>query len=198
MESKIKLLISQLGENRVKKNIDLSEYLETGLGGLVNVFYIATTSRELIKAVQLCRQLKIPFFIFGLGSKIAFSKEGVKGLVIKNRSSNLKIFGVKGKVGKEGLGVEEALLEADSGVSLAKLASFSHDQGLGGLESIKEMLGTIGGTLKIAPILKEKTIQVKILTVSGSQKSKSVNQLTKEDIILSIVLKLKARKVSQE
>lgn len=195
MESKIKLLVSGLGENRVRVNIDLSEYLQTGLGGLVQAFYIATTTRELIKSVNLCKELKIPFLVIGAGSKIAISLQGVHGLAIKNRSDNLKIFGIKGKVSRLGIGIEEALVEADSGVSLARLADFASVQGLGGFQLLSDMPGTVGGSFHINPNLSQKAHEIRVLTETGSQKIKTYQQISRQDIILSVVFKLKASKI---
>ena len=85
-----------MGDIRVKENIDSFEY-----------YYIATSLRELIKAVELCRELSVPFLIFGQGSRILLADMGFKGLGIKNRSGNIKIFSVKGKVSKNGLGIDK-------------------------------------------------------------------------------------------
>lgn len=193
MDDKLKLLISQLGDNRIKQDCDISEHLQTGLGAKVPAFYIATTTAELTRAIKLCRELRLEFLIFGSGSKMAIADLGVKGLVIRNRSDNLKIFGVKGKVSRLGLGIEEAFLEADSGVSLVRLVEFASDQGLGGMEILRSTPGTVGGSLYINPILKEKVNQIKILATNNTIKEKSYIDLKREDIILSVVFKLKAK-----
>lgn len=193
MDSKLKLLISQLGENRVKIDSDISEHLHTGLGAVAEAFYIATTVKELIKVVDLCRELKLNFMIVGAGSKVALSEKGFTGLVIKNRSDALKIFGIKGKVSRAGIGIEEAFIEADSGTSLSRISDFAHVQMLGGFETLKMGIGTIGGSLMVNPVLREKTSQIKVLTKTGSQKAKQLKDITREDIILSIIFKLKAR-----
>lgn len=194
MEEKIRLLISELGESRVKRDINLTEHLQTKLGGKVAAFYIATTSRELIKAVELCRELGINFLVIGSGSKVAISEGGFLGLVIKNRSDNLKIFGIKGKVSKAGLGVEEALIEAESGASLKKIIDYGLTQGLGGLEGLGNTPGTIGGNFYISPILQEKTKQVRVLNSAGFQKLKLPKEVSRDDLILAIVFRLKAKK----
>lgn len=195
MESRIKLLLSYLGENRVKQNIDISEYLQTGLGGLAQAFYIATTTRELVRSAELCQELKIPFLVVGAGSKIAISADGIRGLVIKNRSDNLKVFGIKGKVSRLGIGIEEVFIEADSGATLSKLVEFASAQGLGGLDVLRSSPGTVGGAFFLSPILQEKSHQVKVLTQAGSQKIKQAPKVLRDDIILSAVFKLKAKRV---
>ncbi|GEM_PF-1563023 len=195
MEERIKLLVRSLGEERVKENIDLSDHMETRLGAVTRLFYIATTTRELIKAVELCRELKINFLIMGSGSKMAISDKGFEGLVIKNRSDNLKIFGIKGKVSRAGLGIEEAFLEADSGTSIGRLSEYSLQQGLGGFETVKQAPGTVGGSIHTFPVLREKVHQVKVLTKTGTMKVKHLSEITREDIFLSVIFLLKAKKV---
>lgn len=194
MDDKVRLLESVLGETRIKRGIDISEHLQTGLGAKVRAFYIATTTRELIKAIELCRELRINFLLIGSGSKMAISEQGVDGLVIKNRSDNARIFGVKGKVSRNGIGVEEAMVEVDSGISLSGLAGFAQKQGLGGLEELEKAVGTVGGSLAVNQILREKAIQVKALTLSGHEQTKELKDVKREDVILSAVFKLKAKR----
>src|SRR3989344_443198 len=117
MDSKFKLIVDYFGKDRFKFNESLKEYTALSSGGKADIFFIAFTISELIKIVGMCRQLKLPFFIFGIGSKIMISDAGFPGLVIKNRTKNITTISVKGKVSKVGIGVEEALIEVDSGVS---------------------------------------------------------------------------------
>lgn len=194
MEEKIKLLTSQLGENRVKRNVDFKEYFSIVQEGVVEALYIATTTRELIKSVELCRELKLDSWVFGSGTKIIIPQGGFQGLVIKNRSDNLRVFGIKGKVSREGIGIEEAFLEADSGSSLGRLDEFASQQGLGGLEVIKSIPGTLGGSFYTNADLQRKASQVKVLTSVGNQEAKEVSEVSREDIILSVVFKLRAKK----
>lgn len=188
------LLASELGEIRLKRNIDISKDVYNQMGGVVGAFYIATTTRELIRVVELCRELKIKFFIIGSGSKSALAKENLDILVIKNRSDNLKIFGVKGKVSRAGIGIEEAFIEAESGASLQNLAEFALVQKLTGLEDLKKGVGTVGGSFAINPTLRTEAHQVKVLTPEGEIETKTTAEVTREDIILSAIFKLKARK----
>lgn len=191
MEDKIKLLISQLGENRFQREVLLSSYMR-GVKGMASAFYIATTTRELVRVIELCQELKLDFLVFGSGSKTFLSTSRFQGLVIKNRSDNLKIFGVKGKISREGLGIEEALLEADSGVSLKRLAEFAKEQGLVGLDFWERALGTVGGSLGLDLNLRAKTAEVKVFTIDGEVKSKLAKDVVRGEIILSVVFKLKS------
>lgn len=191
---KFKLLAADLGDLRIKKDVDLTDYLQSGLGGPAEFFYIATTIRELEKAVKAARDLKLPTLIIGSGSKVAIAKSGILGLIIKNRTEHIRLFGIKGKVSKFGLGIEEALVEADSGISLTKLAEYTKTQGLTGLESLQNLKGTIGGSFQMNPTLNTFASQLKILTPKGQITDVKPQERDKNDIILSIIFKLYAKK----
>lgn len=194
MPDRINLLKSQLGDHRIKLDFDLSKELQSGLGGKVAAYYIATTSRELILCVSLCRELNIEYLVIGSGSKVAISDNGFRGLIIKNRADNLKIFGIKGKVSREGLGIEEAFIEAESGVSLSRLSDFAALQKLSGLEIFKTSLGTVGGSVFFDPTLRGKSNQIKVLTSNDNVITKEPGELLKDDLIISVTFKLKSKK----
>lgn len=195
MEEKINIIISQLGDLRVKRDVDLSEYVSLKPVGYASALFLATSIAELIRAVLLCRELKIPFLVIGSGSKITTVGTGFLGLVIKNRSQNLKIFGIKGQVSRAGIGIKEAYIEADSGVNLSDLADYALKQGLIGFDDLRLAKGTVGGSLSSSPVLFEKVTQIKVLDNSNIEKTKEKQELSKRDIILKAVFHLKAKEV---
>lgn len=194
MESKFKLIISTLGELRVKQNVNLSDYLTTRIGGPARLFYMATNISELIKASDIASRIGVNFFIFGTGSKTTAPNSGFNGLAIQNKSSSLKIFGVKGTVSTSGLGVEEAMIEADSGVTLVKLAIFADKQRLTGLEDLQFQTGSVGGSISIGQLLSPQLIQVKVMGRSQELKLQNIDKLKRGEIILSAIFKLKSKK----
>ncbi len=191
MENKLKLLASVVGELRVKQNIDISEFIASSHGGKASGFFLATTTAELIKVIELCKELKIPYLLIGSGTKIALPEQGYAGLVIKNRSSQIKISGIKGKVSAQGIGVEEAFVEADSGVSIQKTHEFSKQNGLSGLVGAADVPGTIGGNLFTNQALQNLAYQASVYS-GGEVITKNPEQLKRDDIILSVAFKLKA------
>ena len=195
MEEKIKIIISELGEIRVKKNINLGDYIESIIAGDAGALFIATSTPELIKAIYLCRELKLDYLLIGSGSKIVIVGNNFKGMVIKNRSHNLKIFGVKGKVSRAGIGIREAFIEADSGTNLSDLSAFCTKQGLGGFEDLSDIKGTVGGSMLSNFLLRENTTSVKVLNKFGSEIVKGLNEITGKDIILKVIFHLKAKEV---
>ncbi|MCL5410101.1 MAG: FAD-binding protein [Patescibacteria group bacterium] len=191
--SQYKLLVAELGELRVKKAINLDDYIERRVGLEVPALFIATTIRELIKAIDLCKELNITFRVIGSGSKINQTDFDGVGLVIKNRADNLKIYGIKGKVSRSGLGIEEALIEADAGASLDRLAQYSMKQGLGGLESLLGSRYTVGGSLLTQIVVRDNTHQVKILNNLSQVETVDMLEINPQNIILSVIFKLKAK-----
>lgn len=193
LEDKFGLLTYELGEGRISRDIDLSANLQSGQSIIADYFCYSTSTRELVKIVTLCRELKINFLVVGLGSKINIPKSDFKRLIIKNRSNNIKLFGLKGKISKGGIGVEEAMLEVDSGVTISRLVEYASKQGLRGLENLIQQTGTIGGSLFVNPASFSNVVQIKVLAKDGGQKNRQNNEISDDDIILSAVFKLKAQ-----
>ena len=194
MGSKYKLIIDSFGKDRFKFNEPLKDYTVSGVGGPAKVFFIAFTERELVKMVSMCRQLKVPYFLFGSGSKIMISDLGFDRLVLKNRTKDIQTVSVKGKVTKFGIGVEEALIEVESGVSMAKWVEYLDSQNLETAE-FTNIPGTIGGNLFISRFLQNRTKSIRVLNLKSEMESISIEILNpKKHIILSAVFKIKAKK----
>ena len=193
MDNKYKLIIDSFGKDRFKFNEPLKDHTALGVGGIVKLFFIAFTISELVKLIEICRQLKLSFFIFGKGSKIMISDEGFEGLIIQNRTKNISTISIKGKASKLGIGIEEALIEVDSGVNILKLSEYLNLNGLSSIE-ISSIPGSLGGNLFINGILQSKTKSIKVLNLDSEVEEIEVRQLSlRKHIILSAVLKFKAK-----
>lgn len=193
LENKIRLLVQTFGEHRIKLNENLADHVYSKMGGPAAGFFIATNQKELIDILNAVSDLQMPFLILGNGTKTLISAQGFPGLVIKNRTSGLKVGAVKGKVGRDGIGVEEAMVEVDSGVSLGKLNEFLISQKLQTLENDSN-LATVGGSIWINQALIEASQKVTVWQ-KGEILEVGVQELKRsEDIILSLVLKVPAKK----
>lgn len=193
MDSKFKLIIDSFGTDRFKFNEPIKEYTALNIGGPAKLFFIAFTTQELIKIINMCRELELTYFLFGSGSKIMISEAGFDGLVIKNRTKNIKTISLKGKVTKFGIGVEEALIEVDSGVSLSRFAQFLDSQNLL-QEGFLGLPGTIGGNLFLSKFLQNSAKSIKVLDSSLKIDEISADYLSlNKHIILSAIFRVKAR-----
>lgn len=194
MDNKFKLIIDSLGKDRFKFNESLKDYTASGVGGYARLFFIAFTERDLINIVDISRQLNVPYFLFGTGSKIMISDLGFNGLVIKNRTKNIQTVSVKGKVTKFGIGVEEAVIEVESGVSIKRWVEYLDSQGLESL-GFENIPGSIGGNLFLNRFLQNHTKSIKVLDLQSELKSINIENLSlKRHIIISAVFRIKARK----
>lgn len=193
MDNKFKLIVDSFGRDRFKFNEPLRDYTYLHLGGAAELFFIAFTTQEIIKIVKMCRQLKLSFFLFGTGSKIMISDSGIEGLVIKNRTKNIKTISVKGKVTKWGIGVEEALVEVDSGVSINKFCEYLDSQKLES-NQFKDISGSIGGNLFLNRFLQLSVKSIKVLDLVSETEEILIDNLKfRKDIILSVVFKIKSK-----
>jgi len=193
MEDRLKLIANSFGLDKVKFDERVSSHTALKIGGVAKLFAVAVTDRELIKLVDECRSLRVPFLIIGTGSKIAVSGSGFDGVIIKNRTQNIKITSIKGKVSQVGLGVDSVLLEVEGGVVISKFVEFLQKQGLQYEEFLK-LSGSIGGNIFINRGLQEKAESVRVLNLEGEVEIIPIAKLhLRNHIVISATLRIKSR-----
>lgn len=130
------LLSSQLKEvfaSRYGEHQSLAPYNVTKTGGVADHLVVAQTSQEIVTAANLSVQAGTPFRILGGGTNLLVSEVGWPGLAIVNRS--------------QGIGFLGNQVFVQSGVSNAALLHQAAARGLGGLEFLAGVPGTIGGAV---------------------------------------------------
>lgn len=193
MDNKFKLIIDSFGRDRFKFDEPIKDYTALEMGGAAKLFFIAFSKQELIKIISMCKSLKLPYFLFGTGSKIMISDEGFDGLVIKNRTKSIEVLSIKGKATRVGIGLEEALIEVESGVSIGKFVEFLELQGLSSVE-FASIPGSIGGNLFISRILQNKVKSIKVLALGEEIEEIGMEELRlTKHIVLSAILRLRAK-----
>lgn len=138
--------LSKIFGDLIKINEPLAPYTTFKIGGPADLFFVATNQEELVSIISEARKLKIPMFILGGGSNILIGDRGIRGLVIKNNTREIRIAGMKGKV-TSGTREGKVYVEAQSGVLFNSLVRFAIEEGLGGLEMHLGLPGTVGGAL---------------------------------------------------
>lgn len=193
MDNKFKLIIDSFGSERFKFDEPIKNYTALNIGGPAKLFFIAFSVSELIKIITMCESLGLPYFLFATGSKIMISDLGFDGIVIKNRTKAIEIVSIKGKATRIGIGLEEATVEVESGVSIKKFVEFLTLQRLSKEEFIN-IPGSIGGNLFISKILQSKVQSIKVLSIGSEIEEIGAEQLSlKKHIILSATFKIKAK-----
>lgn len=188
------------------RNVPLAPYTTFKIGGQADLFFDAKTVSELVMAVTEARNKNIPVFILGGGTNILIGDKGIRGLVIKNSTSTIKILGMKGQQ-KGGAHIRKVFVSADSGVVMNKLVRFTAEEGCKGLEMHLGLPGTVGGAVymnskwtKPTGYVGEVVYQAEVLTPTGERKTvpKSYFQFAYDtssiqktrDIVLSVVFTL--------
>lgn len=192
MYNKLKLIVNSFGSEKFKFDEPISDHTALKAGGPAKIFFVAVTPREIIRITTEARTLKLPFLIFGTGSKMMISDHGFDGLVIKNRTKNIAVIGVKGKVSKLGIGVDEALVEIDSGVGIGSLVEFLNKQSLQS-QDLSNLPGSLGGNLFINRNLQTRVKNIKVINQYSEVEEIGASELSlRKHIILSAVLKFKS------
>lgn len=155
--------------------VPLSRHTYFKLGGVADQFVEAKTKAELIEAVRYAIDSKIPYLVLGGGSNVLVSDSGFRGLIIKNRTSAVRLKGFAGGVAKGKLDLKEAIVEADSGVTANYLIRYTLDEGLAGLEDMLGLPGTVGGAVynnshHVDKLFGDHIIEVEVLDNAGKIK----------------------------
>lgn len=105
------------------------------VGGKADAFLSVNSEEELKKAVQLCKEKCVPYFILGNGSNLLVSDEGFRGLVISIGSKMAQVI------------VEGTKVTAQAGALLSTVAQTAAKHSLTGMEFASGIPGSIGGAI---------------------------------------------------
>jgi UDP-N-acetylmuramate dehydrogenase len=125
-------LFETLGDD-LKQNEKLAPHTTFGIGGEALFFFVARRPEDLIRAILIAKESKIPFFVLGRGSNVLVSDSGFQGLVIKNQCD--RIF------------LNDNKIICQSGVKLEDLVNLGGENSLSGLEFAAGIPGTVGGAV---------------------------------------------------
>lgn len=193
MDEKLKIIAKTFGEEKFKYNELLKYHTSLKAGGAAKLLFIAFTQDEIIKIVQICKDLEVPFFIFGTGSKMMISDSGFEGVVIKNRTRNIQTVSVKGKVKRDGIDVEEAMVEVESGVGTLKFIEYLEKNNLA-IAEFTGIPGSIGGNIFINKTLQSKAKSIKVLDQNVEVEEMQPFELSlRKHIVLSAIFKIKSK-----
>lgn len=138
-------LETQFG-NRIQRNVPLAPYTTFKIGGPADYFLEVRTVEDLVSIVSSCRKASFPLTVLGGGSNILISDAGVRGLVVRNYTSGIRVKGVT-FVKQQEKQTKVVYVEADSGVPINKLVRYSVDEGLKGLHMHLGLPGSVGGAV---------------------------------------------------
>lgn len=118
----------------VRKNVPLAPLTTFRIGGKARYFFVGETVHDILRAAQVAKELKVPFFVLGGGSNLLVSDKGFNGLVLKIQNERYEI--------------RNTVLYADAGVDFPLLVKETGKRGLAGLEWAGGLPGSIGGAIR--------------------------------------------------
>ena len=123
-------------EKNISCNIKLSNYSWFNLGGPAEYLFRPKSENQLIEFLNANQENKLKVTILGAGSNTLIRDNGIKGVVIKLGSSfsNIKLIGTN-------------TLEVGAATLDRKVANFAKDNGIGNLEFLSCIPGSIGGAV---------------------------------------------------
>lgn len=123
-------------DHLVRNDEPLGNYTWLGIGGPARYFAEPTDRDEFCALIRAASENQIPVRILAEGSNILVRESGFDGLVIHTSSASLS-----------SISVEENRLTAGCGAKLSHVITRAIGEGLGGLERLAGIPGTIGGAV---------------------------------------------------
>jgi len=176
----------------VRQNVPLAMHTWMQLGGPAEYFAEPRSTEELVALLKIARAEKLPVRTLGAGSNLLVSDDEVAGLVLRFTAPEFTEIRSEGNT-----------VFAGGGAKLGRVITHSVHAGLGGIEGLIGIPGTVGGALVANAGTNNDDIgqavkSVKILTEEGEVRELSHNEILfeyrhsslEETIILSATLQL--------
>ena len=163
------LPLNYFGEGRIKTDVPMENKTYFKIGGKADYYFEPENLSELKSAIRLCNEIKLPYFLLGLGANILVGDKGIRGMVIRVVNNSLEVVGeYSDKEGEKQIKTAhyqpvdkerylrfedlddpeftpDTLIRVGAGVSLSHLISWSLEHGLTGLQYFSGIPSTVGG-----------------------------------------------------
>lgn len=139
----------------------LAPYVTLRLGGPADVMAFPADEEDLARLLSFAAERGLPVHVLGHGSNVLVPDEGVRGLVVSlARAADWVRF-------------REPEVEVGAGFSLPRLVAQAARRGLGGLEALAGVPGSVGGALCMnagtgGEAIGDVTEEVRALTAAGA------------------------------
>jgi len=115
----------------------LSRHTSFGIGGAADFFVRPDTEAELVEVLRLTRTHELPLMIIGRGTNLLVGDGGVRGVVLDLRGACRQLKRTAGEI------------TSGAGATVSELLDFCLAQGLGGLEFLAGIPGSVGGAVRV-------------------------------------------------
>jgi UDP-N-acetylmuramate dehydrogenase len=126
------------GLANVRTDVPLAPFTWFRLGGPAQYFVEPASREELQQVVRGAKSAGLPIRVLGAGSNVLVSEAGVPGVVVQLSAPVFAAVSVAG-----------TRLKAGGGAKLGQVVATAVREGLGGLETLVGIPGTVGGALRM-------------------------------------------------
>ena len=117
---------------RFRTQVSLASCTTFRIGGPADLCIYPSSLEQAAALVRFFKKLECTYFIIGKGSNLLMPDEGVRTPLVFTESMDFLSF-------------SEGGIQAGAGVSLARLSNFAAEHGIGGLEFLHGIPGSVGG-----------------------------------------------------
>lgn len=149
---------------RVLEDVPMAGQTTLGVGGAADLLLFPADRQDLAKLLALLRERGVPWVVVGKGSNLLVGDGGIRGAAI-DLTEGLSHF-------EPSSGQPNPTVRAEAGASLRKLVRWAAEQGIGGLEALCGIPGTVGGALAMnagawGTEIGERVVDVELLHADG-------------------------------
>ncbi|HHW60943.1 MAG TPA: UDP-N-acetylmuramate dehydrogenase [Syntrophomonadaceae bacterium] len=128
-------LLSELPPDIILKDEEMKRHTTFRIGGPADIMIMPQTIEDIQKAVEICCQNEIPYYIIGQGSNLLVMDKGIRGVVIKLGKNFKKV------------DINQNMIQAEAGIRLSELSKLAARHSLSGLEFAEGIPGSLGGAV---------------------------------------------------
>jgi UDP-N-acetylmuramate dehydrogenase len=122
------------GDDRLRTDVPLAPFTTFRVGGPAEWLIDTRSSDEIVVALRIAHQERVPVTMLGGGSNVLVSDRGVRGLVVRTRGGDVSR-------------VDEHRIRADAAVTINGLVRWTINHGVASLEAWAGTPGTVGGAI---------------------------------------------------
>lgn len=125
-------------EALLRRSEPLARRTTLRVGGPADIFVEPDSEHALRTVLEICSQTGVPLFVLGRGSNLLVRDGGIRGVVVSLAHTAFSA-----------VEVQDGHLRAGAGTKLKLIATEARRAGLGGLEFLEGIPGSLGGALRM-------------------------------------------------
>ena len=166
-----KMVLEEILSCQVKYNEPMNRHTSWRIGGPAEILVEPSGLADIKSAVRYAGGEKISITVVGNGTNLLVSDYGIKGMVIKIGS------------GLSEISIEDKTITAGAGAKLSRIAAVARSAGMGGLEFISGIPGTLGGAVVMNAGAYGNSISEVLEMVLVIDRNGEISRRKKEDIV---------------